>query len=122
VSGKAHKQSYFKPGIVVKDTFRPLSEYAVDPLTWTAIALHVSDGGQKMHRWDQCIAEAKVRAIGEKAVVGEAGLRVMLRPPADAWPPEAWLREFVKPKWLLLAKQVVTEDYGKPQWAETATQ
>ncbi len=91
--------------VQVADNFRPLPEYYVDPLEMTAIGLLL--GEKKM---DKARLAARERAIGEFAIVGNASIRVKLRPPADMRPPEPWLHEWVKPKWLAKAREYVTED------------
>lgn len=91
--------------VQVKDPFRPMSEYCVDPLTIVAIGLRI--GRDKM---DKARELAKERAMGEFAAgIGNAALHVALHPPQDAWPPEEWLHEFVKPKYYHQAKMMVTD-------------
>ena len=91
--------------IQVKDNFRPMSEYCVDPLTMVAIGLKLGDAKMEKAR-----LLAQERMLGEFAAgIGNAGLTVALRPSADSLPPEEWLHEFVKPKYLHLAKVYVTD-------------
>lgn len=91
--------------VQVKDTFRPMSEYCVDPLTICAIGLLI--GEDKMMKARRL---AKERGLGEFAAgIGNAALHVELHPPHDSWPPEEWLHEFVKEKHYYQAKMAVTD-------------
>lgn len=91
--------------VQVKDDFRALPEYCVDPLTITAIGLKLGE-----QRMQECILAAKRRGIREFAIIGDTSIRVMLRPPPDAWPPEPWMHEWVKPKYLAQAKAIISEE------------
>lgn len=90
--------------VQVKDTFKPLPEYCIDPLEVTAIGLMLG-----AHKMDKARLAAKERGLREFAVIGNASIRVELKPQADMRPPEGWLHEFVKPKYLAQAKGIVRE-------------
>lgn len=90
--------------VQTRDPFRPLPEYALDPLEVTAVGLKL--GADK---WTKCRMAAKERGLREYAIVGDASIRVILRPPADMRPPDGWLHEFIKPRYLAQAKQIVTQ-------------
>jgi hypothetical protein len=93
------------PRVIIADPFRPLPEYCIDPLEYVAIGLKLGqDKLEKAKLW------ALERALGEKAIIGDCSIRVELRPPADARPPEPWLHEFVKPKYLAQAKRYLFDD------------
>lgn len=91
--------------VQVKDDFRALPEYCVDPLTITAIGLLLGEA-----KMTKCIAAAKARGLREFAIIGDVGLHVALRPAPGSEPPEPWLHEFVKPKYLAQAQQILSED------------
>lgn len=90
--------------VQVKDRFRALPEYCVDPLEITAIGLKL--GQSKM---EKARAWARERAMGEFAIIGDSGVHVALRPPFDSRPPEPWLHEFVQPVYLAQARGIVTD-------------
>jgi hypothetical protein len=91
--------------VQVKDNFRPMSEYCVDPLTIVAIGLKIGEAKMEKAR-----LLAKERGMGEFAAgIGNAGLHVSLRVPPDAWPPEEWMHEFVKPKYLHQARMTALD-------------
>lgn len=91
-------------GIVIKDTFRPMPEYCVDPLTITAIGLKLGEAAM-----DKAVLKAKERGLREFAVIGDCGIHVALRVPPEAWPPEPWMHEFVKPKYLAQARSIIND-------------
>lgn len=91
--------------VQVRDPFRPLPEYCVDPLTIMAIGLKI--GQDKM---DKARLLAKERGLGEFAAdIGGIALHVDLHPPIDSWPPEPWLHEFVTEKHYFQAKMMVSD-------------
>lgn len=91
--------------VQIRDPFRPLPSYCVDPLTITAVGLMLGEAKMdKARKW------AKDRAIGEFAVIGDAGIRIELHPAKDSWPPEPWLHEFVKPKYMHKAHQIISDE------------
>jgi hypothetical protein len=89
----------------VRDPFKALPEYVVDPLEVTAIGLKLG-----AHRMDKARRAAKERGLREFAIVGNASVRVSLRPPADMRPPEPWLHEFVLPRYLAQAQAIMREE------------
>lgn len=90
------------PNILIKDPFRPLPEYCIDPLEYVAIGLKLGqDKMEKARLW------AQERALGERAIIGDSSIRVELHPVPDSRPPEPWLHEFVKPKYLAQARKYV---------------
>lgn len=91
--------------VQVRDPFRPLPEYCIDPLEMTAIGLKL--GPLKL---DAARLAAQERGLREFAIVGDCSIRVQLRPPADMRPPEPWLHEWVKPKYLAQALAIVREE------------
>ena len=90
--------------IQVADSFRPMPEYYVDPLELTAIGLKLGE-----IEFGKARLRAQERGLREMAIIGNASIRVALRPPADMRPPEGWLHEFVKPKYLARAKEYVKD-------------
>lgn len=90
--------------VQVRDTFKPLPEYSLDPLEITAIGLMLG-----AHKMDKARLAAKERGLREFAIIGNASVRVELRPQADMRPPEGWLHEFVKPRYLAQAREIVSE-------------
>lgn len=90
--------------VQMRDTFRALPEYYLDPLEITAVGLKL--GEDKM---EKCILAAKDRGLREFAIIGDCSIRVTLRPPVDMRPPEPWMHEFVKTKYLARAKSLVTD-------------
>lgn len=94
--------------VQVTDTFKPYPEYCLDPLEITAIGLYL--GPQKM---DKARLKAQERGLREFCIVGNASVRVQCFPPLDMRPPEPWLHEFVKPKYLAEAKKYVTEEVAR---------
>jgi hypothetical protein len=89
----------------VRDTFKPLPEYVLDPLEITAVGLKLG-----AHRMDKARLAAKERGLREFAIVGNASVRVNLRPPADMRPPEGWLHEFVRPAYMAQARLILAEE------------
>ena len=90
--------------VQVKDKFRALPEYCVEPLEIVAIGLKLG-----MAKFDRCRELAQERGVGEFAVIGNCGIQVMLNAPEDSRPPEGWLHEFVKIKYLAQARIMVTD-------------
>ena len=91
--------------VQVRDTFRALPEYVLDPLEITAVGLKLGE-----IEMEKAILRAKSRGLREFAIIGDCSIRVALRPPADMRPPEPWLHEFVKPKYLARAKEYIKDD------------
>ena len=91
--------------VQVADFFKALPDYYLDPLEITAVGLKLGE-----HEMEKCILRAKERGVREFAIIGDCSIRVTLRPPQDMRPPEGWLHEFVKPKYLARAKSYVTDD------------
>lgn len=90
--------------VQVKDEFRPLTEYCLEPLE--VVALGLSLGSDKM---DKARLLAKERGIGEFCCFGDWAIYTALRPPEDMRPPEPWTHEFLKPKFMHQARMIVTD-------------
>lgn len=92
------------PQVQVRDFYVPLPEYCLDPLEITAIGLMVGES-----RFEKFRLRAKERGTGEFAIIGDSAIHVSLHPPKDMRPPEGWIHEWVKAKFMHQAKEVVQE-------------